>query len=67
VDGLLYGAAFTASGGEQLPTTEFLFYLTVCEGPKPPVGVFIILNYFYTYFVVSFLPDLPYIFLPLFL
>jgi hypothetical protein len=28
------------AGGEQLPTTEFLFQLTVCEGPKPLLGVF---------------------------
>jgi hypothetical protein len=44
------GAAFTSIGGEQLPTTEFLFQLTDCEGPKPPVGVFI--NYGLEYCVI---------------
>jgi hypothetical protein len=33
----ILGAAFTSSGGEQLPTTEFLFQLTVREGPNPPL------------------------------
>jgi hypothetical protein len=43
-------AAFTSYGGEKLPKTEFVFQLTVVEGPKPLLGVFI--NHGFEYCVI---------------